>query len=291
MSLLDALFLVVFWSWAASAVLFLLQTAVPKIPPGDPPDMDNASVEAVRFQATDGLWLSGWKISVDPTRPWIIACHGLGVNRADLMDVIRALVRSRYNLLLFDFRGHGVSQGRWSSFGWQEQRDLEGALAFLGQQPDVAERPYGVYGVSMGGAVALLVAARDERIGAVAVDGVYPDLEDSLAHHLRLLYHLPAVPFLWYLNLTYRLRFGVWPKTVAPGQAVGKISPRAFLLISTTNDQRIPAAESETLFQSAQAPKEHWRIPSADHLEGFAKDPEVYRKKLAGFFDSYLTDS
>jgi len=127
------------------------------------------SFERVRFRATDGVWLSGWKITAALGRPWVIFCHGLGANRSDLLELAANLFTRRFNLLLFDFRGHGESGGRGTTFGCHEQRDLEGALAYLGTQPEVGDRPYGAVGVSMGASVALAVAARDERLHALAL--------------------------------------------------------------------------------------------------------------------------
>ena len=180
MTLLEVIFLVVFWTWALSAILFLRNTVFPRLPLPNEPAQFGLEAETVRFPSLDGLELEGWKIPGDPASPWLILCHGMGSSRSDLLDIATGLNRRGFNLFLFDFRGHGGSQGRTTSFGWREQRDLEGALSFLGHQTDVPERPYGIYGISMGAVVSILVAARDERLGAVAADSPYTNLEDSL---------------------------------------------------------------------------------------------------------------
>jgi len=245
--------------------------------------------ETVRFPATDGVWLAGWKLFVSPNAPWLIACHGLGANRADLLDIAAAFVRAGYNVLLFDFRAHGESQGQVTSFGWREQRDLEGALAFLGSQSDVIEKPYGIFGISMGGAVAVMVAARDERLGAVAVDSTYSDLEESIARHLKLLYRLPRIPFLFFANCAYRFQFGVWPRQMSPVTHIGQISPRPVLIIHGASDPQMPLDEGQRLFEAAKQPKDLWVIGGGiEHLGGFQADPEVYVNRLLGFFDSSL---
>jgi alpha-beta hydrolase superfamily lysophospholipase len=166
-----------------------------------------------------------------------------------------------FNLLLFDFRAHGGSAGRASSFGWLEQRDLAGALVFLGQQPEIPAQPYGLYGISMGGSVGLMVAAQDERIGAIAVDSPYTNLHDSLGRHLTLLYPLPRVPFIWFLAATYRLRFGAWPNQMSPQGQIGKIAPRALLLIQGGLDRRMPPDEAQQMFKRAGQPKEQAYYP------------------------------
>ena len=288
MVILEALFLVFFWGWVFTAALFLRNTRLPRMPLSTSPAVWQLPFVSVRFQATDGIWLSGWKIATDPQEPWIILCHGLGTNRADLLDLAAALHHARYNLFLFDFRAHGESQGATTSFGWNEQRDLEGALAFLGTQPEVPERPYGVFGISMGGAVAIMVAARDERVGAVAVEGVYEDLQESIGHHLKLLYRLPRVPCAFFASSAYRLRVGVWPRHMSPIKEVSALSPRPLFIIHGAQDARMPLANANALFETAREPKDLCVIPDAGHLGGHQANPADYERRLVRFFDSHL---
>lgn len=288
MVVLNAVFLVCFWAWALSALWFVRNTFLPRLPLTRSPAELELPFEIIRFQASDGVWLSGWLIARDPQEPWIILCHGLGTNRADLLDLASALAKARFNTFLFDFRAHGESQGRATSFGWREQRDLEGALVLLGKQPGVPDRPYGVLGVSMGGAVALTVAAMDERIGAVVADSSYEQLGRSLTHHLQLLYHLPRIPFSWFIHSAYRIRFGAWPKQMSPTDSISKISPRPVLLMYGRNDRRVPAEHAERLFQAAREPRELWMVPHAGHLEALSTDPSAYLARIVSFFNSAL---
>ena len=288
MILLEVVFLLVFWSWTFTAVLFLRNTILPRTPVGPVPVVGELPLTLVQFPATDGVRLEGWEIAGDRHHPWVILCHGLGSNRADLLEIAHGLHGAGLNLLLFDFRAHGGSAGRTTSFGWLEQRDLEGALAYLGRQPDVPAVPYGVYGISMGGSVALMVAAQDERIGAVAVDSPYTDLESTLWHHLRLMYPLPQTPFLWYVLATYRLRFGIWPRDVSPLQSIATISPRPLFLIHGASDPRMPVEGTQAMFERATQPKQRWIVQDAGHLEAYAVDPQTYMQRLAQFFTSSL---
>ncbi len=285
----EVFFLTVFWLWAFSAALFLRNTLLPRLPISVAPEAFGLPAQTVRFPATDGLSLEGWKIATDPLRPWIICCHGLGTNRCDLLDIAAGLYRARFNVLLFDFRGHGGSAGRTTSFGWTEQQDLEGALAFLGQQPDIPAKPYGIYGISMGGSVALMTAAKDERFGAVAVDSPYTDLESSIAHHQALLYPwLPRLPFLWFIRWTYRLRFGVWPSTLSPQRSANRLGRRPLLVIGGLQDPRMPPEGLRQIQAQASGPSELWLIDGAGHLEEYAKDPKAYRQRLVRFLSLAL---
>ena len=289
MIVVEVVFLVLFWAWVATALVFLRNTVLPRLPLSQDPRAFGLPFDTVQFEATDGLRLEGWRMPASPGAPWVILCHGVGSNRSDLLDIAAGLHQAGFNLLLFDFRGHGGSQGRATSFGWEEQRYLEGVLAFLGQQPEVPARPYGVYGISMGGAVALMVASRDERIVAVAADSPYPRLDETLGRHLQLMFPLlPRIPFHWYVLGAYRVRFGVWPRRISPQEAVERLSPRPLLLIHGSDDFRIPLAGAQKLFARAGQPKTLWIAKGAEHLGAFSQDPQRYVSKLECFFQDSL---
>ena len=237
MIILEVTFLVVFWAWMLSAALLLRRTVPARVPVSRIPEQLNLPVETVRFQATDGIELEGWKICSSSTRPWIVLCPELGSNRSSLLDLAADLYALRFNLFLFDFRAHGASRGWVTSFGSLEQYDLEGALAFLSRQPDMPSKPYGIYGVSTGAATSLMVAARDERLGAIAADDVYASLEGTMRTRLKA-YALPSVPFLWFVCVTYRLRFGVWPKRVSPETSAAELGSRPLLAIHGVHSER-----------------------------------------------------
>ena len=244
---------------------------------------------AVSFPASDGLRLDGWTVPSDPQRPWVIFCHGLGANRADLLDFAAVLHGARFNLLLFDFRAHGSSAGQATSFGWREQRDLEGALTFLGGQPEVPARPVGVFGVSMGGAVALMVAARDERIAAVAVDSPYQDLDAAIRHYMGLMFpRLPIRPLVPFVLATYRLRFGVWPRQVSAERAARRLGRRPLLVFKATADPQLPPEGAEAIHRAAEGPKELVVMGAQAHLGSYAADPEGYGMRLRRFFERAL---
>src|SRR3970040_1993558 len=69
-----------------------------------------------------------------------------------------------FNLLLFDFRYLGKSDGSYSSAGAKEVEDLLAAIRFLKGR---GIKKVGVWGFSMGGAVALMAIEKAPEIRAV----------------------------------------------------------------------------------------------------------------------------
>ncbi|CAA9583571.1 MAG: hypothetical protein AVDCRST_MAG88-3640, partial [uncultured Thermomicrobiales bacterium] len=190
-------------------------TRVSRQAPGTDPRALGLQVEDVAFRSQeDGLTLRGWFLPAPnpaggpPVDRLIVVVHGRNGVRDDasigLLPIARALLGAGYNVLLFDLRGHGESEGERYSLGWYERRDVKGAL-------DWAEgrgfSRIGIYGFSMGGATVLLTAAEDPRPAAVAVDGAYADLAELLAVQVPKQSGLPPV-FTPGVILAVRLLYG-----------------------------------------------------------------------------------
>lgn len=246
------------------------------------------SGEDLQFKSRDGTLLSGTLLLSGPKEATVILCHGVGANRFDLLDIARVLhQKGSFNVLLFDFRAHGRSQGRMTSFGYREQWDLLGALDTLDRRQDLSG-PYGLYGVSMGGVVGMLVAAEDARIQSVFVDSPFSDLKEIISRHVERLYFLPRFPFAKMGHLSYHLLFLKDPAEISPVEAVHRISPRSFYLVNGAEDERMTPQEAKRLFERAHHPRHLWLVPGAGHLEGRSAASDQYDQALLQFFEQTL---
>lgn len=247
--------------------------------------------EEISFKSRgDGLKISGTLLKRGEKDPVIILCHGLGANRYDLIETASILYgKGTFTIFLFDFRAHGKSQGSLTSFGHHEQKDLLGALDYLDTRKDLSHR-YGVFGVSMGGSVSILVAAREFRIQALCVDSPFLDLKKSITKQIELLTPLPKFPFLPLIFLSYNLLFWTDVATVSPLNAVDKISPRPLYLLNGSEDNRMTAEGARVLYQRAREPKKLWLVPGAGHLEGRLVAGKEYEESILHFFENSLRE-
>lgn len=246
------------------------------------------------FANDQGLKLKGWLVkgnpAIDKPLPTIIFCHGLGSNKSDFMDLARHLVDHGYNAFLFDLRAHGESEGNSCSLGLHEQNDLKAALDCLVKRDGIDSERIGVFGFSLGGAIALMAAANDKRIAAVLSDSSFDNLAEQTEYTLSTFYHLPSSVFMPLASLIYRIYFKGSMDLVSPINSVSKISPRALLLICGEKDTQIPPDCNKKLFAMAKKPKELWSIPEANHGETIRIDHERYRERVLKFFDAYVKD-
>ena len=141
----------------------------------------------VLFKNSRGLALSGRLLVPAPPGPYpvVIFAHGLGSgkdsprNRA-VAEALRAL---GFAAFLFDFTGHGESEGTpEESTQAQQVDDLAAALDTVEGMDEADARRIAVAGASSGAAVALLQAARDSRIRALVLRSPDPTgAEDAVA--------------------------------------------------------------------------------------------------------------
>ena len=121
------------------------------------------------FRNSRGLALTG-RLLVPATPgpcPTVVFAHGWGSSKESPRNraVAEALRRLGFAAFLFDFTGHGESEGtREDSTPEQQVNDLAAALNALEGFEEVDRHRLGVVGASSGGAVAVRGAARDPRI-------------------------------------------------------------------------------------------------------------------------------
>ncbi len=279
---------------ALSLVLVYSNTHPQRYPLHTPPSDYRADYEPVSFATGDGITLKGWLIKPPRRRthaPGLIFCHGVGANKSDFTELAVSLSHRGYFVLVFDFRAHGESGGRRTSLGYHEQKDIAAARMFLSTRPEVDRKRVGIYGFSMGGAAAILTAARHGGFSALVVDSAFSSLRDLARGAITGSYHLPSFPFLQLSVLGYELYFQTSIKNVSPVSVIGRISPVPVLIIAGEGDSLIPAENGRRLFAAAGEPKELWLIPGADHGGTLAAAGRTYEKRVGEFFDRYLGNS
>src|SRR5258707_13067507 len=82
--------------------------------------------------------------------------HGYRASRTQLRPVAAIEYNLGYNVLLFDFRGHGASDSIITSGGHDEVRDLDAAITAASMQKETLPNTIILHGFSMGAAIALL---------------------------------------------------------------------------------------------------------------------------------------
>ncbi len=255
----------------------------PRIQNGKP----SFAVDEVEFTTQDGLTLRGWWVEGRKSMPVVVMCHGVGFNRFDLEPLAARLHAAGVNLLLFDFRGHGQSDGNKTSYGMNERYDVIAAVRFLKQQGYLDDRRLCFYALSMGGAALIMAAAELKTITpitAVVLDSTFarfkPLVEISVKEWLpplRWLFVLLARPI-------GRRLFHLPAHRIQPVEQITDLDGCRLLVIHSEEDEGIPVEHGRELFERASEPKEFWQLSDCAHGESFLHEGENFSKRLTQFF-------
>jgi pimeloyl-ACP methyl ester carboxylesterase len=144
----------------------------------------------VSFTNSRGLRLAGTLLTPATAgpHPVVIFAHGWGSSQASPRNrnAAEALVAAGFAALLFDFTGHGESEGTEADSTIDQQvDDLGAAIGVVETLDEVDSSRVGVVGASSGAAVALLRAARDPRIRALVLRSANPTGAEAAAMSVK----------------------------------------------------------------------------------------------------------
>ena len=288
--IIKILILITVFTLIFSYAVLYLNTHQPRYHLTTTPAEIGIDFENISFITTDSIKLRGWFIGSQNslTAPTIIIAHGLGASKSDFINLSGFLSSNGFNVLMFDFRAHGESEGKSCSLGLKEQLDITAAIEYIISREDLKNKSIGLYGFSLGGAAGILTASRELRIKAIVADTPFSSLKNISADVIKRTYHLPSFPFIQLANILYRLSFNGWIGQVTPSDVIHLISPRPILLISSDIDEMTPLYHAEELLANAKEPKELWIIEGASHGGTISINTEKYNQKLLSFFNKAL---
>lgn len=220
--------------------------------------------EDVELITEDGVSLHAWFVRSDRPIATLVFCHGNAGNISHRLDSIRLFHELNLNVLIFDYRGYGRSDGRPSEEG--TYRDAQAAYAYAKSTGG----PVVIFGRSLGGAVAIDLASRANDAAALIVESSFT----STVAVGKEIY--PFLPISWMTTIRY--------------DSISKI-PRVrcpVLVIHSPDDDIIPYHHGRELFNAAPEPKCFLDI-SGDHNTGFTDSGSAYPDGIRRFLADVLS--
>lgn len=232
----------------------------------------------VAFRDHAGLTLRGWWIP-GTKHETVVMVHGWTSSRREPMSKAGYLLDAGYNVLVFDLRGHGRSDGDYTTLGYAEPDDVAAAVAFARSRDG---GPIALLGYSMGGALAVETGARDADVTSVIEDSGYGSLDDVVRAGFQRITGLPATPFALPLVAIGQVDLRMPIARVRPVLDAARLH-KPLLAIVGTADQVVPPAEGFDIFRAAPGPKELLVVPGAGHVDGYRIDRARYERTVLGF--------
>ena len=238
--------------------------------------------EDVSLKTAVGLTLRGWYIpSAKGTQKTLILLHGYPADKGNILPAL-AFLHEDFNLLLFDFRYLGRSEGSYSTAGAKEVEDLLAAIQFLKSR---GVKEVGVWGFSMGGAVTLMAIEKAPEIRAVISESSYASLADMTFELLPI--PLLNYPIAYLVGIWAKLFLGIDVRDASPADRI-RNTKIPILLIHSSADAVIPFSHARLLQQAlAKNPNaEFWFHEQFAHGQ-LASD---YRTRIKDFFLKHLSE-
>jgi hypothetical protein len=223
------------------------------------PTMAGLDFEDVFFKSPDGLRLNGWFIPGPKARYTVLFCHGNAGNISHRLERIKFFNRLGCNMLIFDYRGYGKSEGAPSERGLYD--DAGSAYAYLLSRGIPADTIIS-YGESLGGAVSVDLASR-HPIAALILDSTFSSAKDMAR---RILPFIPYWIFASRFDSTGKIRAIRVPK----------------LIIHSLNDEIVPYEFSRALYEASAPPKEFLQV-NGGHNSCFYECETLYQEKISDF--------
>lgn len=201
----------------------------------------------------------------------VCVCHGIPARIPDPSDRGYALLAERicregFAVLIFNFRGCGVSGGNLDLLGWT--RDLKAVIDYLWALPEVDRSHLSLLGFSGGAAVSIYVASQDDRVSSIVTCACpaeftfFTETADpqSVIEHFRSIGTIrdkdfPRSSEEWLSGF----------KLISPIKYVAKIAPRPLLLVQGSEDEVVEVGHAYRLYDRAGEPKQIIIIAGAGH--------------------------
>lgn len=220
----------------------------PRVPTtGSPADL-GLGFETVRIPTLRDRALAGWLLPAAGATQTVIILHGWGSNAEQMLPLAQPLHRAGLNVLLFDARNHGASDGDTFSSLPRFAEDLGAAIAWLRRRHPPRSARIAVLGHSVGAGAALFEATRNPVIDAVISIGAFADPAQLTERYLARL-HLPR----FVVELTKRYVewvIGYRFATIAPVNSIRR-TPCPVLLVHGDQDQTVPIEDARRIAAAA----------------------------------------
>ncbi|MGE7993680.1 alpha/beta hydrolase [Pseudomonas sp. NPDC089554] len=248
--------------------------------PGQPftPEKAKLAYRDLTLTAADGTRLHGWWLPAKEgveVKGTVLHLHGNGGNLAWHLGASYWLPEAGYQVLMVDYRGYGLSQGKPTLPAVYQ--DIEAALHWLDQAPEVRGKPQVLLGQSLGGAMAIhYLAAHPEqrqRFSALVFDGVpasYRDVGRFALSTSWLTWPL-QVPLSWLV-----------PDGDSPIHSIERLSSPPKLFFQSIDDNLVPLDNGIRLYQQAPPPRV-LQLTRGGHVQTFADT--TWRQVMLRFLD------
>lgn len=212
----------------------------------------------------DSIKIHGWFAPTDSAIATLVIAHGNAGNISHRIDIIYTLQKIGFNVMMFDYRGYGRSEGSPDEEGIY--KDGRAAFDYALKLPEVNPQRVIFWGTSLGGAVAVDVAMH-RKVCALILESTFTSAKDMAK------IHYPFLPTRFIMRSEFNSKDKL-PKIKVP-----------LLMIHGKEDEIVPIVLGKELFAAANEPKEFYEINKAGHNDTYLIGGKEYFIRIRNFID------
>jgi len=225
----------------------------------------------------DGIDILAWKIS--PAKSMsdktVVICDDGDGNMADNFDIAGLFLGANYNVVMFDYRGYGKSQDARVNPNMYIMpnfaKDLDAVITET--KKNDAKQVVTVYGIGMGGGLAIGVSCNNIKVRRVIADAPYPDLE-TIKNRLKEIKDKDVIIPPGAEKTLYEPTFALKDK----GAHI-----EAIMLIVGANDKVVTPADMQALAAIRKKTSEVYVVPGVENDKNYTSNKNEYFNKIKAF--------
>lgn len=252
------------------------------------PDSLSITRKDIQFKTSDSLTIKGWYFTAPQNQvnsdKAVILCHGWTANRYETLPRVKFLVEAGYNVLTYDARACGESEGDLISLGYYEANDLLAAIDYL---KSTGINKIAADGISQGGATIVFASAKSKDLKCVIIESCFDELRNAVNNRFSSMLCIPGALGSALMIPLAKNKLGVSVDEIAPINFIGKIHIPV-LIISGEADTRTNPDETKKLFDAANEPKTLWLVPNAGHVDLYRVNHIEYEKRVLEFLSEAM---
>ncbi len=211
---------------------------------------------------------------------YIIICHQYGESSLSMGEYAKHFYELGFNVLLPDLRGHGKTEVKSVSMGWEDRLDIVKWCQYITENDKSARIV--LFGVSLGGSAVAMASGEElpKNVRVAIADSCYSSVWAFFGEYLKEMPVVPRFPVLNMSSLVCKSKTG-WSFKEASTVLQAEKTVIPILYIHGENDKAVPVIQSNDIFEACSAKVcEQVLIQEGVHAGNLAIDETEYWSKI-----------
>lgn len=211
-----------------------------------------------------------------------LLAHGMHSDPFNNFSVImQSFLNRGYGILMPDQRAHGKSEGKYSSYGVNESKDLLLWTDYLDKKHEI--KSVTIYGVSMGATAALYASDKidSEKINAIIADCGFNSYKDLIYNNANI----PSLPVAMFFKPFSRFAEKITGAKLSAENTLFSVKNARvkILFLHGAEDKIVSRKSSEAAYNACGSEKKLLIVSGAGHTTAFVAGGEKIEEEIFGF--------